>query len=178
MPPKPTLSVPPPKAYIDTMVFIYHFKSHFLTSKADGFFKDIEKGKYSGMTTSFTITEYLGTMMKLLTIARNSPATSKDLSRLRKEIETFISDMGIIYFDADTLAVPIYGKLFSSTENIVENAKAFKSPRNNKWYRVNGADALHVTLATRAGADLFATFDDDFRGVSSWLKPLMLFEVY
>jgi len=173
----PVPPVPPPKAYIDTMVFIYHFKRHGLTSKADRFFKDIEKGAYAGVTTSFTITEYLGVMRKALTEARNRPLASNDVSRLRREIEKFISDMGIIYFDADTLISPIY-KLFSSTENIVENAQPFRSPRTNRWYLVNGADALHVVLATRAGADLFATFDDDFKGVSSWIKPLMLFEVY
>jgi predicted nucleic acid-binding protein len=60
----------------------------------------------------------------------------------------------------------------------VENAKPFKSRRTNRWYLVNGADALHVILATRAGVALYATFDDDFRGVDSWVKPLMLFEVY
>ena len=169
---------PPPRAYIDTMVFIYHFKSHGLTSKADRFFHDIENGKYAGVTTSFTITEYLGVMRKALTEVRDRPITSTDVSRLRKEIEKFISDMGIIYFDADALASPIYGKLFSSTENIVENAKPFKSFRNNRWYLVNGADALHVSLALRTGADLYATFDDDFRGIDHWIKPLMLFEAY
>jgi len=168
----------PPKAYIDTMVFIYHFKKHGLTSKADNFFKDIESGKYAGVTTSFTIAEYLGVMRKALAEARNSPSTSADVARLRKEIEEFISDMGIVYFDADTLVSPGYGKLFSPTENIVENAKHFKNPRTSKWYLVNGADALHVTLAVRTGADVYATFDDDFRGVNNWIKPLMLFEAY
>lgn len=168
----------PPKAYIDTMVFIYHFMSHRLSSKANGFFEDIQKGKYAGVATSFTITEYLGVMRKALTEARNKPPTSADISRLRKEIEKFISDMGIIYFDADKLVTPIYGRLFSSAENIVENATPFKNPRTNRWYLVNGADAMHVTLAVRAGVDVYATFDDDFRGVDSWVKPLMLFEEY
>jgi len=171
-------TTPPPRAYIDTMVFIYHFMRHRLTPKANNFFKDIENGKYAGVTTSFTIAEYVGVMRKALTAVRNRPSTSTDVSKLRKEIEEFISNMGIIYFDADTLISPVYGKLFSSTENIVENAKHFKNPRSNKWYLVNGADALHVTLAVRAGADLYATFDDDFRGVDNWIKPLMLFEVY
>jgi predicted nucleic acid-binding protein len=169
---------PPPKTYIDTMVFIYHFMKHGLSSKASKFFKDIEKGKYAGVTTSFTITEYLGVMRKALTEARNKPPTSTDISKLRKEIEEFISDMGIIYFDADTFVSPIYGRLFSATENVVENARPFRNPRTNRWFLVNGADAMHVTLAVRAGADLYATFDDDFRGVDSWIKPLMLFEVY
>jgi predicted nucleic acid-binding protein len=160
------------------MVFIYHFKKHGLTSKADNFFKDIENGKYAGVTTSFTIAEYLGVMREALAEARNSPSTSADVAMLRKEIEEFISDMGIILFDADTLASPAYGKLFSLTESIVENATHFKNPRNNRWFLVNGADALHVTFAVRAGADVYATFDDDFRGVSNWIKPLMLFEVY
>lgn len=173
-----TPPIPPPKTYIDTMVFIYHFKKHNLTPKADKFFKDIEKGKYAGVTTSFTIAEYLGVMRKALTEARDGPTSPKDVLKMRKEIEKFISNMGIIYFDADALVSTIYGKLFSSAENVVENAKPFKSRRTNRWYLVNGADALHVILATRAGADLYATFDDDFRGVDSWVKPLMLFEVY
>ena len=121
-------TTPPPKAYIDTMVFIYHFKKHGLTPKAYNFCKDIENGKYAGVTTSFTIAEYVGVMRKALTEARNSPSTPTDVSKLRKEIEEFISDMGIIYFDADTLISAVYGKLFSSTENIVENAKHFKNP--------------------------------------------------
>jgi predicted nucleic acid-binding protein len=174
----PRAVTPPPKAYIDTMVFIYHFKKHGLTIKADNFFKDIESGKYAGVTTSFTIAEYIAVMREALTEARDSPSTSADVAMLRKEIEEFIGDMGIMYFDADTLASPGYGKLFSPTENIVENAKHFKNPRTNRWFLVNGADALHVTLALRAGADVYATFDDDFRGVSGWIKPLMLFEVY
>jgi len=33
-------------------------------------------------------------------------------------------------------------------------------------------------LAVRTGADVYATFDDDFRGVNNWIKPLMLFEAY
>jgi len=75
---------PPPKTYIDTMVFIYHFMQHGLSSKANKFFQDIEKGKYAGVTTSFTITEYLGVMRKALTEARNKPPTSADVSKLRK----------------------------------------------------------------------------------------------
>jgi len=174
----PVPPTPPPKAYIDTMVFIYHFKKHRLSSKANNFFKDIEKGKYAGVTTSFTIAEYLGVMRRILTQAKDKPASPTDVSKLRKGIEKFINDMGIIYFDADKLVSPTYGKLFSSTETVVENAKPFKSPRNNRWYLVGGADALHVILAVRSEADLYATFDDDFRGVGSWIKPLMLFEVY
>lgn len=174
----PVPPTPPPKAYIDTMVFIYHFKKHALTSKANNFFNDIEKGKYAGVTTTFTIAEYIGVIRKALTEARNRPPSSTDVSKLRKEIEKFISNMGIIYFDSDALVSPIYGKLFSSTEKVVENAKPFKNPRTNRWFLVNGADALHVTLAVRAGAELYATFDDDFRGVDNWIKPLMLFEVY
>jgi predicted nucleic acid-binding protein len=174
----PVPPTPPPKAYIDTMVFIYHFKKHGLTFKANKFFKDIEKGKYAGVTTTFTISECIGVMRKVLTEARDRPPSLTDVSKLRKEIEKFISEMGIIYFDADTLMSPIYGKLFSSTENVVENAKPFKNPRTNKWFLVGGADALHVTLAVRTGAELYATFDDDFRGVGNWIKPLMLFEVY
>lgn len=174
----PASLVPPPRAYIDTMVFIYHFKRHGLTNKADKFFHDIESGKFAGVTTSFTITEYLGVMKKVLTEVRNRPLTSTDLAKLRNQIECFIDDMGIAYYDADALATPLLGKLFSSTENVVENAKPYRSRRNNKWYMVNGADALHVNLALRAGASLYATFDDDFRGVSSWIKPLMLYEVY
>jgi predicted nucleic acid-binding protein len=172
------VAAPRPKAYIDTMVFIYHFKKHGLTPKANNFFKDIERGKYAGVTTSFTVTEYIGVMREALTEATDKPSTPTDISKLRREIEGFISDMGIIYFDADELVSSIYGGLFSSTENIVENAKHFKNPRTNKWFLVNGADALHVVLALRTGADLYATFDDDFRGVNNWIKPLMLFEVY
>jgi len=168
----------PPKAYIDTMVFIYHFKQHALTPKANNFFKDIEKGKYAGVTTSFTITEYIAVMRKALAEARNGPSTSTDVIKLRKQIEEFISNMGIVYFDADPLTSGVYGKFFSSVENVVENAKHFKNRRTNKWFVVNGADALQVVMAVRAGADFYATFDDDFRGVDSWIKPLMLFEVY
>lgn len=174
----PTSPAPTRRAYIDTMVFIYHFKKHSLTPKADSFFRDIENGKYVGVATSFTVAEYLSVMRKALTEARDKPPTTMDTSRLRKEIEEFISSMGIEYFDADTLVSPIYGKLFSTTENIVENAKPLKNLRTLKWFLVNGADALHVTLATRTGADLYATFDDDFRGVDGWIRPLMLFEVY
>lgn len=162
------------------MVFIYHLLSSssakVLTSKAESFFKDIEKGKYIGIISTFTVAEYIGVIRKTLCDKRDRQVTEREILIMKQKIEEFILKMGITLYDADSLASRM--ALFSECERIVEDSDAFKGKRDRKWHCVKGADALHVAFALSVNAESIATFDDDFRGASNFINPIMLSEVY
>jgi len=170
-----------PKAiYIDTMIFVYHFlsssSSRSLSAKSSSFLRDIEKGKYIGIITSFTIAEYLAVTKGLICIRRNRQVTDRETATLKAKFEQFITQMGIMLYDSDSLASK--KAVFSECENVIEKSTAFKGKIDRKWHFVKGADALHVALALSVNAEAIATFDDDFRGVGGFINPLMLSEVY
>jgi predicted nucleic acid-binding protein len=162
------------------MVFVYHFLSsattQFLTAKSNSFLRDIERGKYVGIVTSFTIAEYLSVMKGLICNRRNGQVTSLEIAAIKSKLEQFITQMGIMLYDSDSLASK--NPIFGNCENIVEGSSAFKGKRDRKWHYVRGADALHVALAMSVNAEAIATFDDDFRGASGFINSLMLSEVY
>lgn len=162
------------------MVFIYHFLSssntRYLTSKSDSFLKDIENGKYVGIITSFTIAEYLAVTKGVLCSKRNGQVSTGEITTIRAKFEQFINQMGIMLYDSDTVASK--NPVFSECENVVERSFAFKGRYDRKWHHVRGADALHVAFALSVNAEAIATFDDDFRGASGSINPLMLSEVY
>jgi len=161
------------------MVFVYHFlysPHSSLASKANTFFKDLEKGNYIGTISSFTITEFLAVVKRILCNKRDKAVSENDVRVIRESLDKFIAQMGIALYDADTLVAGT--TVFSDCEDIVESAVPYKGKRNRKWHYVSGADALHVALAIAVKAELYATFDDDFRGVKEWINPFMLSEVY
>lgn len=161
------------------MVFVYHFLSssqnHYLSYKSSLFLKDIEKGKYMGIVTTFTVAEYLAVTKGVLCNKRNGQVSASDMSKIKSQLEQFLSQMGIILYDSDMLASK--NPIFSDCETIIENSGAFKGKYDRKWHHLRGADALHVALALSVKAEAIATFDDDFRGVSS-INPIILSEVY
>jgi predicted nucleic acid-binding protein len=162
------------------MIFVYHFLSspriQNLTSKSDSFLKDIENGKYIGIISSFTVAEYLAVTRGVLCNKRNGQVTTNEIMTIKAKFEQFITQMGIMLYDSDSLASK--NLIFSECENIVEKSTAFKGRYDGKWHFMRGADALHVALALSVNAEAIATFDDDFRGASGLVNPLILSEAY
>lgn len=162
------------------MVFVYHFLSspriQNLTSKSDSFLKDIENGKYIGIISSFTVAEYLAVTRGVLCNKRNGQVTTNEILTIKAKFEQFITQMGIMLYDSDSLASK--NPIFSECENVVEKSTAFKGRYDRKWHFMRGADALHVALALSVNAEAIATFDDDFRGASGLVNPLILSEAY
>lgn len=147
-----------------------------LTKKSKSFLKDIENQRYMGIITSFTVAEYLSVIKGVLCDKRNGNVSPSDISTVRAQLEQFISQMGIILYDADTVANR--NTVFSECENMVENSGVYKGKRDYKWHYLKGADALHLALAKSVNAEVIATFDDDFRGGGTTIAPLMLSEAY
>lgn len=129
-----------------------------------------------GIISTFTIAEYISVIRHILSNKRDRQVTSIEILKMKKKIEEFIAKMGIALYDADSLAHKM--TLFSECEHIVENSTSFKGRIDRKWHCVKGADALHIALALSVSAESIATFDDDFRGASGTINPLMLPEVY
>jgi hypothetical protein len=49
----------------------------------------------------------------------------------------------------------------------------------NQWKMIKSVDSLAITIAIRTGADLFATFDEGFRGLkSSHIIPFIVSDMY
>ena len=162
------------------MIFVYHFlsssRNQYLSGKANSFLKDIEKGKYMGIVTSFTIAEYLAVIKGVLSNRRNGQVLPSEILTIKGKLEQFLSQMGIMLYDSDKLASknPIFGEC----ESVIERTAAFKGKRDRKWHHLRGADALHVALALSVKAEAIATFDDDFRGAVGIINPIMLSEMY
>lgn len=170
---------PPKTVYIDTMVLIYHFLSSSngrLTQKATMFLRDVEKGKYVGIVTTFTVAEYLAVIRGLLCQRRNRQVSPAEISTIKLRLEQFINQMGIVLYDSDVLASG--HTVFAESESMIEKDESYKGKYDRKWHCLNGADALHVAFAASVNAEAIATFDDDFRGVCGSIVPLMLSEVY
>ncbi len=169
-----------PKAvYIDTMIFVYHLlpsPSTFLSRKSALFIKDIEQGKYIGIVTSFTIAEYISVIKGLLCKKRNKQITSAETLAIKTKLEQFITQMGIVLYDSDTLATK--HAIFADCENIIEQDVPSLGKHDGKWHYLKGADALHLAFANSVNAEAIATFDDDFRGVCGAVRPLIISEVY
>jgi predicted nucleic acid-binding protein len=161
------------------MVFIYHFfyvSKSKLAHKATLFLKDIENGRYMGIVTSFTIAEYLAATRGLLCEKRNKQVSPEEVLTIKTSLEQFITQMGIILYDADTLA--INHAVFAESETMIEGDVPSKGKYDRKWHYLKGADALHAAFAISVNAEAIATFDDDFKGICGSVSPLMLSEVY
>ncbi len=102
--------------------------------------------------------------------------SQSEVSTIKTKIEQFMSQMGITFYDADDIAQK--KPIFADSESMVERTAATKGKYDGKWHLLRGGDALHVALAMAVNADAIATFDDDFRGVHSFITPLMLQETY
>ena len=170
-----------PKAYIDTMIFIYYTSSsNELGRKSNAFLQDIENGKYIGVVATNTIAEYLAVVKKIRFKRTRKQLSSGDIDKILSDLEMLIQDLGIAVYDADELVINNFGKstLFSEVEDLIRSMPCNIGIRDNKVHTLCGADAMSIVFATHIGADLFATFDDDFRNVKNKIKPLMVWEEY
>lgn len=129
-----------------------------------------------GIVTSFTVAEYLAVIKGVLCNKRNGPISPSEVMSIKAKLEQFLIQMGIMFYDSDVLASknPIFGEC----EDIIERSGAFKGKSDRKWHHLKGADALHLALALSVKAEAIVTFDDDFRGISTIINPIMLSEVY
>ncbi|MEM2882468.1 MAG: type II toxin-antitoxin system VapC family toxin [Candidatus Bathyarchaeia archaeon] len=172
---------PARRVYIDTMVFIYQLGPQTpLSEKARAFFRDVEGGKYIGVTSSFTVAELIAVYKELLCRARGTQIISPtDMLEIKRRMDVFLNKMGIVLYDADELAT-VLGKstIFADCERILEEAMPIRGSRDGRIRVIGGADALHIAMAIRANAELFGTFDEGFKGSGSWLPPLLLSEAY
>jgi predicted nucleic acid-binding protein len=161
------------------MIFVYHFlysPTVFLSRKSARFFKDIEKGKYIGIVTTFTIAEYIAVTKGFLCKKRSKKVTFSEIRTVKARLEQFINKMGIVLYDSDTLATK--HAVFADCEDMIERDEPSLGSHDGKWHYLNGADALHLAFANSVNAEAIATFDDDFRGISGSVYPLMIPEVY
>jgi predicted nucleic acid-binding protein len=162
------------------MVFVYYFLSspsnQMMTKKTKSFLKDIENQRYMGIITSFTIAEYLSVIKGALCNRKNGNVSPSDIATVKAQLEQFIDKMGIMLFDADTIANK--NPVFSECESMVESSGVYKGKRDHKWHYLKGADALHLALAKSVKAEAIATFDDDFRGGGTAISAIMLSEAY
>lgn len=161
------------------MIFVYYFfysPTVFLSQKSTSFLKDIEKGKYIGIVTTFTIAEFLAVTRGLLCKKRKRLVTSWEMKIVKTKLEQFITQMGIVLYDSDDLATK--HAVFADCENMIERDVPSFGKRDGRWHYLNGADALHLAFANSVNAEAIATFDDDFKGVSGAVNPLMIPEVY
>jgi predicted nucleic acid-binding protein len=176
------------RAYIDTMLFVYHLarpRSDILHRLSLQFFEDVEKGTYEGVVTSFTQTEYTAVMQELLTQRIGTNLTDAQVSSVKREFDSFIEREGIELLDADDLSTELgRSEIFRWGKQVVDTCRCVMGRRDYKWRTIVGADAIHAVFANRAGADVLATFDEGFRALdglasSGWkLKPLIISEAY
>ncbi len=182
------MSVHGERAYIDTMLFVYHLarpKSDRMHRLSLQFFLDIENGKYEGVITSFTQIEYIAVMKELLSQRIGASPTFAQLNSLRREFESFIDNEGIEVLDSDDLSTSVGRcEIFKWSGQVVDACGTIRGSRDHKWRTINGADAIHAVFANRADADLLATFDEGFKlirslAASGWkLRPLIIQEEY
>lgn len=165
------------RVYIDTMVFLNHLfnKEHPLHSISARFFLDIENQKYVGITSSFTRSEYLGVIKQLMAEGGDILSDQSKVNNTLKIFDEFIDEMGIEYYDSDELAST--GNLFSDSSDRISTSVPIRG-RDKTWRALNGADSLLLIFAERTGSNSIATNDDGFKGTTSFVKPLVLREIY
>lgn len=176
------------RAYIDTMLFVYHLgrpKSDILHKLSFKFFQDVEKGTYEGVVTTLTQTEYTAVMKELIAQRNGTSPSDSQVNTVKSEFQSFIGREGIELLDSDDLSTELgRSEIFRWTKQVVDVCKCVTGTRDYKWRGIGGADAIHAVFANRAGADRLATFDEGFRAInglisSGWkLKPLIISEVY
>ncbi len=169
-----------PRAYIDTMLFVYKLAnpSHRLFRKSDAFFLDVAAKTYIGVTTTFIHAEYRSVVKTLISRSQGSSATQSAVDNDVATLDKFLKKMGIELYNADVVADSAPLTIFYRAEQLIAAANSVKG-WNGKWRTIGGADALGVALAELVKANLFATCDQAFKGLSGTsVKPLMVSEVY
>jgi predicted nucleic acid-binding protein len=167
------------------MLFVYHLgrpKTDTFHKLSLQFFLDIENGKYEGVITTLTKSEYVAVMKENLSQRNGASLTLEQLNAMKNEFETFIDKEGIELLDSDDLSTSVGRcEVFKWSNQVVETCRAIRGS-NYRWRAIGGADSVHAVFANRADADLLVTFDESFKALRTlrgWkLQPLIIPEVY
>ena len=171
--------------YIDTNVFALILLPHPPSqnpriNQAKNFILDIESGKYRGITSTLTETEFRGVAKKTISKVKKGPITLAEEKAAMDNLIRFIQQLGIGLMDADLFAGrDISGrlKIFRESGNTVRRSQPILV--NNEWRMIRSVDSLMISIAKRIGAVLFATFDQGFKGFKdSIITPLIISDVY
>lgn len=141
---------------------------------------DIENGKLIGVASTFSVMEYMAVMKQFISKQLNRSITQTETKLMKDAFIEFISRMGIILFDSDTLILDASGScsFFTSCEYLIEKNQPMKGIRDSKWHTLNGADAIHALFAIKTNSTHLATFDDDFKGIDKEIAILDIEEKY
>lgn len=169
------MSVPQQRLYIDTSVFIWYLHSGNTNgyAKADKFMKDIANGKYQGVTSSFVKFEYRGYLKEEKAMINGYNATKQELDLLVDRLDRLIQDYGIEEVVADYLLGESW---IRDSEEIVTQSQPILV--EDDWKTMKGADAVHATIASRAGTQQLATLDKGFNSLTGSVTPFVLWDVY
>ena len=114
----------------------------------------------------------------LLSRSEGSSASQSVVDSAIIILDKFIKSMGIELYNADVVADLTPLTVFYRAEQLISAAISIQG-WDGKWRTIGGADAIGLALAELVKADLFATCDQAFKGLSSsTIKPLMVSEVY
>lgn len=166
------MSIAKPLVYIDTNLFAYKlirtgYKDK-LIKPTDKFFQDIQNGTYLAITSTFTETEYRSVVKRMISKAKNRQLTKLEEDTAMNDFHTFNKKMGIGYTDSDVISYNNNTNqidIFSVAGNtILQHVSPYY--HDEQWRSIGGMDAIILNLALRSGANMIATFDNGFRGLS------------
>ncbi len=163
------------------MVFVYYLTRREGTShsQATRFFRDVNNQKYKAVTTTFTRSEYISVLKAVLAETSGSPPSPTAMAMALDTFDRFVVSIGVEVQDSDRLVGTGFAPLFSECENVCMSSDPIRGTRDGNWRTVGGADALLIIFAERSKADVFATFDQGYKGMKRpALRPLMLPEIY
>ena len=179
------------RVYIDTNVlFNWLFGVKATTAKpATDFIKDVENGKYVGIISDVTLNELVKIIRNIMVErGQTDPASweRKKKEAIRKiyaikkeQIEIVSGTINDCEKSEDDL---VFGKISDQAYNIIQKypgvAKWDDSEKKTKHKGMSTADTFHVILAKIFNCDKIASFDSDFKEVSSEIKQLVVKEIY
>jgi predicted nucleic acid-binding protein len=171
--------------YIDTNVFSFLLLPHKqsqdqFVKQANKFIDEIENGTYIGITSTLTEIEYRGTSKRIISEVKKGLVTAQEEESAMDDFDHFVDTLGIGLVDADQVAPEISGelRLFSLCGKTVRRSHPVHMAKN-QWKMIRSVDTLMINLAIRIRADLFATFDNGFKGYKdSLIAPLILSDEY
>lgn len=151
------------------MILIYHLTQHPTepARRSGRLLHDIETGHLAGTITTWTRSEYLGVMRKLLAKTYNRNPTAAEMQTAENNFDSLITRLGLELQDADVLiGQGGQTRLFAESDSLLRNSSASRKRSSGEWTTIGGADSIHGVLARRAGAQELATFDEGFRGAN------------
>ena len=178
------------RVYIDTNVLInWLFGVKATTAKpATDFIKDIENGRYKGVISFLTLNELLKVIRNLMVERGKTDPTFWErkgneaidkIYRIKKEnIEIVSGTTTDCEKSEDEL---LFGKISDQAYTVMEKYPGGilqKVGEKDKHDGMSTVDTFHVILAKIFNCDKIASFDGDFKEVSSEIKQLVVKEIY